>query len=379
MPKLTAIETIVVGEGRWQWSFVRLEADDGTVGWGEGSDCPAALWVVAVHDVFSSRLLGEEVAPIPVRRRLEMLSRSRLGPAADGFVLRTAASALEQAAWDLHARSLGIPLAAALGGRTVPRVRVYANLNRGLLGGNPDDVVAAGEGAAAAGFDAMKCAPFAGVDATDPECPLDAATAAGLGRVRALRDAVPDAPLYVDAHGRFDRASGPLVASELDALGVAWLEDPVSLDEPDAIAVVKAAVPALPLAGGELLAGWHAYRALLDAPVDVVLTDVKHNGGHGATAEIAAMCRAAGRRLSLHNPAGPVAAMHSANAAATQPGCFPLEHAFSPERTAQVEALLGETEPVANGWLTLPDGPGIGIDPARGGLLAVGDVRRSDL
>lgn len=381
MPKLVSIKTIVVGEGRWQWLLTRLEADDGTVGWGEGSDCPSALWETAVHDLFADRLLDDVVAPAPSRHRLSTLGRSRLHGAADGLVLRTAASALELAVWDLHARSLGVPLATALGGRLSGRVPVYANLNRGLLGGNPDDLAAAGAAAVAAGFDTVKCAPFSGADATDGECDLDDRAEAGIARLDALRAEVGmGVHVLVDGHGRFDRRSAPAVAVELARRGVRWFEDPVEAEGfSEGATLVKAAAPALPLASGELLAGAHAYAELLRAPIDIVLTDVKFNGGHGATAEVAAMCRAAGRRLSLHNPAGPVAALHSAHAAATQPGCFPLEHAFSTDRTAQVEALLGDAEPIAGGWLTLPDGPGLGIDPDRGGLTTGGRVRVSEV
>jgi galactonate dehydratase len=379
VPKVTAIETFVVGSGRWQWSLVRLEADDGTIGWGEGSDCPAIAWESAVHDLFADRLLGDDVSPLTFGHRLEMVAASHLGAPAEGFVLRTAASALEQAAWDLHARSLGVPLATALGGRASGRVRVYANLNRGLLGGDPDDVPRVGAQAIAAGFDAVKCAPFNGIDAGDPDCDFDELLVAGLARVRALRDATTPARVYVDGHGRFDRQSAPAVAVALQEIGVAWFEDPVGpAGFSDAIDAVRGAATSLPLASGELLAGSVAYDALLSSAVDVVLTDVKHNGGHRATAELAARCRAVGRRLSLHNPAGPIAALHSAHAMATQPGCWPLEHAFSPERAERVERLLGAPEAVADGWLVVPDGPGIGVDPGRGDLLAGGRCNRSE-
>lgn len=379
MPKLTSIETIVVGDGRCRWNLVRVAGDDGVAGWGEGSDCQAVAWEHAVHDVFARRLLGEEALPVPTRQRLGTRGASRLSGAADGFVLRTAASSIEQAVWDLHARSMGVSLATALGGALTDRVRIYANLNRGLTGTSPEDLARAGAEAVAAGFDAVKCAPFRELDAHDPSCDVRVVADAGLARVAALCDAVPSAVVHVDAHGRLNLASAPAIAAALAEFGVGWLEDPLGGEVPVGLEAVKAAAPTLPVAGGELLAGWDPYDRLLQTPVDVVLTDIKHCGGHGALAETAALCRARNRQLSLHNPAGPVAALHSAHAAATQPGCFPLEHAYSADRAARAERLIGDREPTSNGWLLLPDATGIGIDPDEGDLIAEGTWRRSEL
>src|SRR4029079_17106683 len=85
-------------------------------------------------------------------------------------------------------------------------VAAYANINRSVTDRTPAGFAAAAARAVAAGYAAVKLAPFDGVIAADAaQTPIDARTRTGLDCVFAVRDAVgTDIAVMVDCHWRFD-------------------------------------------------------------------------------------------------------------------------------------------------------------------------------
>ncbi len=81
-----------------------------------------------------------------------------------GLAHNAATSATEQALWDLLGQRLGAPVSELLGGPAGGRVRLYANVNRSILGSRSAAAfAAAAREAVAAGFEAVKVAPFDGL------------------------------------------------------------------------------------------------------------------------------------------------------------------------------------------------------------------------
>ncbi|MER5867986.1 enolase C-terminal domain-like protein [Kitasatospora sp. NPDC002040] len=305
---------------RTEWLLLRLTDPDGATGWGECSDAGSAALVV---------------------KALE-------GAAGDAFTARTVRGAVAQARADQAARRAGVPLRAWWGGADEP-VELYANLNRMPGGRSPAEVAAGAVEAVRAGFRTVKLAPF--------DAPGDGPLAAvGLARVRAVRAAVgAGIGVLVDCHERLALSELLPLLDEFAELEIGWLEDGVGVERPAELAELRARTE-LPLAGGEF-----AYDAgqLDDGLLDFVLPDVKHAGGPEAVLALAKGAGAA--RVSLHNPAGPVATLHSAHLAAALPAA-PLEYAFG-EVPWRAE-LAGER--IEDGRLLLPAGPGLGIEPDLG-------------
>src|SRR5262249_5284379 len=71
-----------------------------------------------------------------------------------------ATSALEQCLWDIRGNVVGQPVYQLRGGRVQPRIRLYANINRSTEPRTPDGFAEMASRAVAAGFDAVKLAPF---------------------------------------------------------------------------------------------------------------------------------------------------------------------------------------------------------------------------
>ena len=102
--KIARIETFLCDAGWRCWVFVKVETDDGLIGWGECSDgrMPRAL-AGAVRD-FEGALIGEE--PRNVEKlywTMYRISRQHLGGSA-----HRAMSGIELALWDIKARALGV-------------------------------------------------------------------------------------------------------------------------------------------------------------------------------------------------------------------------------------------------------------------------------
>jgi len=336
---------------RTRWHFVVLRDDD-LVALGECSDSgnPAALsqeLSVLVPALRECDLVAER------EQLLDAIER-RIGEAtsARAFVIATLMGGLEQMLTDYAAQTAAVPVWKWLGGSPPDPIPVYANINRMPGGRAPDDVALMAARAADAGFTAIKCAPF---DVPDPDQNLPAL---GLARLRAIRAAVgDDIQLKVDCHERIavDDLHGLL--PDLEELGIAWLEDAVSLQNVAQLRQLRAATT-LPIAGGETMFAPHeAQPAVSEGLVDILMPDVKHAGG---IAGVLAVARAVPELVvSPHNPSGPVATAASAHLFAVCPNATVLEYQFgeAPWRSE----LVGGLERIEEGRLHVDNRPGLGV------------------
>jgi L-alanine-DL-glutamate epimerase-like enolase superfamily enzyme len=100
-----------------------------------------------------------------------------------------------------------------------------------------------------------------------------------LRRVRRLAElAGPHAQLMVDANGGYAAGPARRVGRELDELGVVWFEEPVSSDDIDGLAAVRAALDC-DVTAGEYAADLYDVRALLPV-VDCLQLDLTRCGGY---------------------------------------------------------------------------------------------------
>ena len=117
--KIGRIETFYVPP---RWLFVRVESDDGAVGWGEASLEGHAEAVDGAFEALRDRFIGHDP------RRIEDIWQVayRGGFYRGGPVLMSALAGLEQALWDLKGKALGLPAWEMLGGQVRDKIRAYA-------------------------------------------------------------------------------------------------------------------------------------------------------------------------------------------------------------------------------------------------------------
>ncbi len=202
-------------------------------------------------------------------------------------IAAAAISAVDVALWDLKARMLDLPLVALLGGAR-DRIAVYGS--GGFTSYSIEELQLQLGGWVANGIGAVKMK--IGRDATS-DCE----------RVARARDAIgPDAELYVDANGAYDRKLSVAQAEAFASHGVTWFEEPVSSDDLDGLRLVRDRVPA----GMEIAAGEYGYepqyfrRMLAAGAVDVLQADATRCGGVTGFLRAGALADAWCQPLSAH-------------------------------------------------------------------------------
>ena len=347
--------TIELRAGAFRVPTERPEAD-GTLAWdattvvvvqacsggvtGTGWTYAAAAAAGVVEELLAPAIDADATADDP-EAAAEAMSRALRNAGRPG-IGATAMSAVDIALWDLRARREGMPLSRMLGAIR-PSIPVYGS---GGFTTEDDDALAAQLDAwLDVGVGAVKIKI-----AEDRGRRIDR----DLERVALVRDRVGrDIGVFVDANGGYDLAQAIEIGRELDALGVAWFEEPVSSDDPDGLARVRDAVRA-DVAAGEYV--WRPADAvpLLAGAVDCLQIDVTRCGGITVWPEIARMARAAGLEVSGH--CAPQLAVHIGAATV---GLRHLEWFRDHERVDAI--LFGGTLPVVDGCLTPTDAVGHGM------------------
>jgi galactonate dehydratase len=241
------------------------------------------------------------------------------------------------------------------GGRIQPRIRAYANINRSTDPRTPESFAGMAGRAVAAGFDAVKLAPF-------DEMPRDLGNAAvieeftrrGIACAEAVRKRIgPEVDLLIDVHSHLDVKRGLDLARRLEPLNLFWLEEVTPAVPLENLAAINRDAK-MPTAGGEVILGVKGFYPYIKAEaVDVVMPDVKFCGGMLELKKISAMAEGAGLLVAPHGPASPVGNIAAAHVCATMPNFHILEFSYGevPWRAEFIDPPEGP----------LTDAPGFGI------------------
>jgi galactonate dehydratase len=347
---------------RGDWLFVTLTDTDGHRGFGEAShsgDDAAVIQLLegSTGDQLKSTLWQD---PSEAWHSLDTATPPGTSPR----VSATAASAIEQALWDIRSQQQGVSLATLLGAPTETRtIPLYANINRATTTRTPDGFATNATAAVSDGFRTIKLAPFDEV--TYDALPADRRQLAqsGIDRVTAVRAAVgPGVRVLVDCHWRFDVDSALEVARALEPLDLGWFEDPVPYEHGPEGTIAVRRNTRLPIATGERLLSAAAFQPFLDeGAADYYLPDVKHIGGIGQLLQLARFSRHSGAKITPHNPSGPISTLASAAALAAIPDAGPLEFAWG--EISWRPTTLTPPETIEQGALVLPrTKPGLGAE-----------------
>ena len=342
-------------------AILRIETEDGLVGWGEGKNAAgsAGTYAALVH------LLNTEVAPQLIGRNAgditpiwEMLyngvrapAAARHGHAMPGLSRRgltlAAISAVDIALWDILGKHLGQPIWQLLGGRKAERLPAYAS------GGWAD---AAGIGAQLAsyidqgGYKSVKMR----VGSMDPSPQTSAA------RVRAARTALgPEVEIAVDAHGTYTVGQAKRFAHLVADCDLAWFEEPVIADDKPGMAEVRR-MATMPIAAGESECTRFDFRDLIAGGcVDILQPDPAFCGGITETMRIAALASAFNLRFAPHLWAGAPCFFAGLHCCAASPAAFTVE--FSCGANPMIHDLSATPVTASDGMIAIPDGPGLGL------------------
>lgn len=326
------------------FALYKITTDDGVTGYGPYTGAAPEL------------ALGADPSLVGAFWEAHMSGR-RAGNSGKG------AAGMEIAFWDIIGKAANMPVYRVLGARR-DRSLVYAATSRLLPKEQLADLAAQ---LADQGFKAIKLR----LHRPDPKADL-----AAVETVRArLGD---DFMIMVDANQNnaspgyefWSRQTSALVAQELEALGVYFLEEPLRRTDIEGLADMAAAYDMF-IAGGEHTPTVYDFRQhIAEGAYDIIQPDVALGGNFGITGlrEAASLADYSGRLVVPHVLSnanhGPCLAA-TLHAMVSVENCPVVEYAYDPPvlTPETVQAYLKDPLVIdADGYIRLPDAPGLGIE-----------------
>jgi galactonate dehydratase len=334
-----------------RWLFVRVESDDGAVGWGEASLEGHAEAVDGAFEAIRDRFIGHD--PFRIEDIWQVAYRG--GFYRGGPVLMSALSGLDQALWDLKGKAAGLPAWQMLGGRVRDRIRAYAWIG----GDRPNEIGDAAKARAGQGFSAVKMNATAELDWIGTPKLFDEVIA----RVEAAQAAGMDVGL--DFHGRVHRPMAKQLAKVLEPLGLLFIEEPLLSENPEGLAQI-AQIVSTPIALGErLYSRWDFKPFFAAGAVDIIQPDLSHAGGLTECRKIASMAEAFDVAVAPHCPLGPLALAACLQLAATAPNVAIQEMSLGIHYNVggDLFTYVNDPRPLTpiDGYLPVPEAPGLGV------------------
>jgi galactonate dehydratase len=353
--RIARIETFTVGAGWKNWLFARVHTDTGLTGIGEGTLNGFIHTTEAAIRELEHFVVGRDPC------RIGALAKAMLeGVSLDGgHIHRTAIAAIEVACWDILGKSLGVPVHALLGGRIRESVLGYAN-GWYRTERTPEAFLAAAEAVIAMGFKAMKLDPFGTAQGFLGEAELDLAYEI----LSMLRVKLPKhTALLIDVHARLTAVEAIRVAERLAPLDLYWWEEPTFRDRQESVHEVGRRSP-IRVATGEMYDTVGQFFTLAEGGgVNIFQPEPMSLGGISNTLAVANLALAHGSYVAPHQSGGPVATAVCLQLAACVPNFLIQEH-FEPFNEPWTRDLVTWTPRIerTNGHLSLPDGPGLGLE-----------------
>lgn len=268
--------------------LVRVETDEGHVGWGEAHHgrCPGAI-ARLIDTTMRELVLGfdaHDVAGVWARIYRMQLASHGMGAAA-----ALALSGVDMALWDLRCQATGMPLYRLLGGSAKP-IKAYAG---GIALGWQEPALLAEEAQChiATGYRALKLR-------------VGDTVVKDIARVRAVRLAVgEEIDILVDANTNYSLDDVRKVMPAFEEAAVGWLEEPFPPQDRRAYAAARS-LGRVPLAAGENHYTRYEFATLLeDGHVQFVQPDLSKTGGVTEAMRIAAMASAQKLTVNPHTSA----------------------------------------------------------------------------
>jgi D-galactarolactone cycloisomerase len=335
--------------------LVKVVTDAGIEGWGEAYGPPRVSQAVVDsllrdqvvgHDPFHAEVLWEK-----------MYSRIKdYGPR--GMAI-AAISAIDIALWDIMGKAVGRPVHDLLGGSYRMQVEAYAT---GFYYKNVDDQIRAAVEEAKRledlGFRAFKLKIGVGIEDD-------------VRRIAAVREVLGEgARIMVDANHAYNVKNALRLGRHLEQMGVEWFEEPIDPNDLDGYARLSQTLD-IPIAGAEnAFTRFHFKEIIARRAMDIIQPDVCCAGGLTEGKRIAVLAETWNVPMVPHvwgSAVGMAAAVHLLAATPDFPHTWkpipPLleyEQTYSPFR----EDLAVNPIRQRDGWVRVPDRPGLGIEIA---------------
>ncbi len=279
-----------------RWMFLKIDTDEGVVGWGEPVIEGRARTVEAAVHELSGYLVGQD--PARINDLWQVMYRA--GFYRGGPILMSAIAGIDQALWDIKGKVMGQPVYELLGGLVRDKMKVYSWVG----GDRPADVIRDIKRLREGGFDTFKMNGTEEMGIVDSARKVDEAVA----RIAEIRAAFGhDIEFGIDFHGRVAAPMAKPLLKALEPYRPLFVEEPVLAEQAEYYPRL-AEHTSIPLAAGERMFSRFDFKRVFAAGgIAIVQPDLSHAGGITECFKIAGMAEAHDVALAPHCPLGPVA------------------------------------------------------------------------
>ena len=354
--KISSVQSFCVNP---RWIFVRVETDDGYVGWGESIVPRRVNSVLGAITDLAKNIAGED--PMRIEDLWQRMGRG--GFFRGGPILSTAIAGIEQALWDIKGKYYNMPIYEFFGGKVRDKVRAYAWVG----GDRPDQVVEQVEERIRQGFTGIKMNATSELHYIDDYSKVEALVA----RIAELRQKFgADFSIAVDFHGRVHRAMAKKLIAALEPYHLTWIEEPLLSEHNDLLPHIVGNT-STPIATGERLCSRWDFKQIFESRVvDIIQPDPSMTGLYEME-KICRMAEAYDVSVAPHSPNGPICLAASLQIDACVTNIVMQEYSMGIHYNAgyrgwqagEMQDYLLDPEVIAikDGYLHMPTKPGLGI------------------
>ena len=346
------------------WTWVRLHTDTGIVGLGESY--PNHVANIGALRQLAPMVLGKD--PTQIERLWQDLFY-RISYQPWGGAETRMLTAINIAQWDILGKASGLPLYKLLGGKAQEKLLVYNTMNGWTINGMrehdyPEKIT---EFLLGRGIKAIKLYPY-------DRGPVNAFARHGgtfisqsdlkksLEPIQRIRKAAGDEmEIALDLSSKWNLPCSLQIAHSLEPYGIMYFEDPMLPDNLEAYSTL-ARETSIPVCISERLATRFRFREMFELrAVDVVMYDVTWCGGISEAKKISDMADTWKIPTSPHTGGGPILWFASTHVASSLTNFYIMESVYHLYNDLYPHFIKNVPVPV-NGYVTPPDGPGLGIE-----------------
>jgi galactonate dehydratase len=335
--------------------MVRIETEEGIVGWGEGTNWPKVATVATEIEMDKDAVVGASAWDIEKIWNTIYRSRNEM----HGSHVQSAMSAIDIALWDIVGQQLGVPVYKLLGGKVNDQIRIYTSYRWGNIPRTAEAYAKRTRELIAEGATAGKFDPFFEPYAYNINLEATTKTLYEVAElIRGIREGGPTFDICVEAHAKFNLATAGRITRLLEPYDPFFLEEPVPPENVDAMLQIQNSTH-IPIAAGErLISRLVAQEYLERGAIRVFQPDAAHVGGISEFRKIAAAADSHFIPVAPHNANGPVCLAAHLHLAASLPNFLILEEG---DTNPQVCTELFGSWHDSRAYFLPPAGPGLGL------------------
>jgi L-alanine-DL-glutamate epimerase-like enolase superfamily enzyme len=339
-------------------TLARVEAENGTVGWGESiSQFPesSVATKTIIEDGFAPLLLGDDACEVEAAWNKMVARTWWYGPQG---IASFGLSAVDMALWDVKGKLLKQPICNLIGGRLRDRVLAMASIHLDM-----DDLdwsVREFTWFRDQGYKIVK-----GGWGKRPESVFGLNSRKDIELARRVREAIGnDIELVFDVLGarvKWDVSTATRRLRDLEEFRLFWIEEPLPPQDYDAHARLRAAMPTVRIGTGEQEWNLDGYRRLIDSGgVDVVQLDPGRCQGISGCRNVIKVIEARNLKFTAHTWSSALNTAASVHLLASSSAGLTMD--FKPHESPMQHELVSDPWIQKEGYLDVRQTPGLGVN-----------------